>query len=181
MRNYTLWQAAGLVCAAVGILAVAAAFVAVEAGNDVRGALAVSGFLALIVGSVGALFARTRMRIDAVRRTGGDLAAATQGDPRWRGGALAALGVLLLAVLAAIAVATVPQLVHPGRTIEGTRFSGSARDAGGILLIYAGLVAFAAAAIVYGTWLMRTGRPSRAVMAGAAALLGLLLAYLGAR
>lgn len=183
MRNYMRWQVAGIVLAASGVLAVAAAFVASGslASNDVRGALAVYGFAALIFGSVGALFARTRMRIDAARRTGGDVRSAAAGDPRWRGGALAALGVLLLAVLAAIAIATVPQLVHPGRAIEGMRFTGSAHDAGGILLLYAGLAAFAVAAIVYGTWQMRAGRQSRAVMATAAALLALLLAFVGAR
>lgn len=183
MRPYARWQAVGIVVAASGVLAVIAAFVASgpQVSNDVRGALAVYGCAALIFGGVGALFARTRMRIAEAQRTGGDLRAAAHVDPRWRGGALAALGVLLLAVLAAIAVATVRQLVHPGRTIEGARFTGSAQDAGAILLLYGGLVAFATAAIVYGVWQMRTGRQSRVVMAAAAALLSLLLAYIGAR
>lgn len=179
MRNYGRWQVVGFALAGSGVLAIAAAFFA-SVGNDLRGALAVYGFAALIFGGVGALWARTRLRIDEAQRNGGDVRAAAQGDTRWRGGGLAALGVLLLAVLAAIAIATVPQLLHPGRSIEGTRYTGTAREAGGVLLLYAGLAALAAAAIVYGVWQMRTGRHQRTVMAGAAALLALLLAVIAA-
>lgn len=182
MRNYALWQWVGLAFAASGLLAIGAAFVASGPGvsNDVRGGLAVYGFAALILGGVGALWARTRIRIDAAQRTGGDVQAAAQGDPRWRGGALAALGVALLAIVWAIVNATLPQLAWPGRTIAGTRFTGSAQDARGILMLYVALGGVAVGAIVYGTWMMRTGRQSRTVVTVATALLALLLAAVAA-
>jgi hypothetical protein len=173
--------AVGAALAGAGVAAVVAAFaLPPAAGNDLRGALAVGGFAGIIFGGVGALWARTRTRIAAAERSGGDVQQAAQGDPRWRGGALAALGVILVAVMVAVGAATVPQLVHPGRRIEGTRFTGSGQDALLILAVYAGVAAIGVAAIVYGVWMMRAGRQDKRVIAVAAALLALLLAVVAA-
>ena len=98
MHNYVLWRAIGAVLAASGVAAVVAAFALPPgASNDLRGALAVYGFGALIFGGVGALWAQTRMRVEDARANGGDVQAAATGDPRWRGGALVVVGVALIA------------------------------------------------------------------------------------
>ena len=77
MRNYVVWRVIGAVVAASGVAAIIAAFaLPPNVSNDLRGALAVIGFGALIFGGVGALWAQTRMRVEEARARGGDVQAA---------------------------------------------------------------------------------------------------------
>jgi hypothetical protein len=166
VHNCALWRTIGATLAVSGILAIGAAFaLPAAASNDLRGALAVYGFGALIFGGVGALWAQTRMRVEAAQRSGGDVQAAARGDPRWRGGALAVFGTALVAIVAAVMLATVSQLLFPGRAIEGTRFAGSAEDARIILLVFAAVMAVGVTSVVYGLWMWYTRREDRRVMA----------------
>ena len=177
MRNYVLWRAIGAVMAASGVAAIIAAFaLPPDASNDLRGALAVGGFGALIFGGVGALWAQTRMRVEDAEAHGGDVQAAATGDPRWRGGALVVVGVVLIAIMVAVISATEPLLLFPGRSFGGSRFSGTRGQGLGLLALFAGLLVFGVAAVVYGAWQIRTGRQDKRVIAAATALLAVLLA-----
>jgi len=177
VHNYVLWRAIGAVLAASGVAAIIAAFALPPgASNDLRGALAVYGFGALIFGGVGALWAQTRMRVEEAEAHGGDVQAAATGDPRWRGGALVVVGVALVAIMVAVISATDLQLLFPGRRVGGTRFSGTPEQGRFILAAFIGLLAFGAAAVAYGVWQMRTGRQDKRVMLAASALLAVLVA-----
>ncbi len=177
MHNYFLWRAIGAVLAASGVAAIVAAFALPPgASNDLRGALAVYGFGALIFGGVGALWAQTRMRVEEAEAHGGDVQAAAAGDPRWRGGALVVGGVALIAIMVAVISATEPQLLFPGRAFDNSRFTGTQKQGRFILAVFVGLLAFGAAAVAYGVWQIRTGRQDKRVMAAASALLAVVLA-----
>lgn len=177
MRNYVVWRVIGAVVAASGVAAIIAAFaLPPNASNDLRGALAVIGFGALIFGGVGALWAQTRMRVEEAQANGGDVQAATTGDPRWRGGALVVIGVALVAIMVAVITATEPALLFPGRSVGGTRFTGTRKEGWGLLALFAGLLVFGAAVVAYGAWQIRTGRQDRRVIAAATVLLAVLLA-----
>ena len=177
MRNYVLWRAIGAVVAASGVAAIIAAFaLPPNASNDLRGALAVGGFGALIFGGVGALWAQTRMRVEEAQARGGDVQAAATGDPRWRGGALVVVGVALIAIMVAVISATDLQLLFPGRAFDNSRFTGTPKQGRFILAVFIGLLAFGTAAVAYGVWQIRTGRQDKRVIVGATALLALLLA-----
>ena len=177
VHSYVLWRAIGAVLAASGVAAVIAAFaLPPNASNDLRGALAVYGFGALIFGGVGALWAQTRMRVQEAEAHGGDVQAAAAGDPRWRGGALVVVGVALIAIMVAVISATELQLLFPGRAFASSRFTGTPKQGRFILADFIGLLAFGAAAVAYGVWQVRTGRQDKRVMVAASALLAVLLA-----
>ncbi len=179
MGNCVLWRPLGAALALSGVAAVVAAFaLPPPASNNLRGALAVYGFGALIFGGVGALWAQTRMRVETAEASGGDVQAAATGDPRWRGGGLVVLGVMLIAIMVAVITATEPMLLFPGRGYGGARFAGTREQGLGLLALFAGLLIFGAAAFVYGAWRIKTGRQDRRVMMVAGALWGVLVAII---
>lgn len=179
MHNYVLWRTFGAALALSGVAAIIAAFaLSPPASNDLRGALAVYGCGAVIFGGVGALWAQTRMRMDAARSSGGDMRAAATGDPRWRGGGLVVLGTMLIAIMVAVITATEPMLLFPGRSYGGSRFTGTREQGLGLLALFAGLLIFGVAAVVYGAWQIKTGRQNKRVMRVAGALWGVVLAII---
>lgn len=177
MHNYILWRTLGAALASSGVAAVVAAFaLPPPASNHLRAALAVYGFGALIFGGVGALWAQTRMRVEAAEASGGDMEAAATGDPRWRGGGLVVLGVILIAIMVALITTTEPMLLYPGRSYGGTRFTGTATEGLALLALFAGLLIFGVAAVVYGAWQIKTGRQDKRVMMVAGVLWGMVVA-----
>jgi hypothetical protein len=66
-------------------------------------------------------------------------------------------------------------LLFPGRGHGGARFIGTREQGQGLLALFAGLLVFGAAAMVYGVWQIRTGRQDKRVMMVATALGGLVV------
>ena len=59
-----------------------------------------------------------------------------------------------------------PQLLHPGRSFNGSRFSGTPLQALGVFAILGGMFAFGVATTVYGAWQIGTGRRDMRVVYG---------------
>jgi hypothetical protein len=72
-------------------------------------------------------------------------------------------GLFITVVMGTVLVQVAPILRHPGSTVYGTRFSGSATAAALVFALMAVVFAFGATALCYGAWQMRTGKRSRKV------------------
>jgi hypothetical protein len=88
---------------------------------------------------------------------------------RWArrfGGVLVVLGLVLTLGLGCLLWMLGPQLMNPGRSFGGTRFTGTPLQALGVFAILGGVFAFGATTMVYGVWQMSTGRRNMRVVYG---------------
>ena len=98
---------------------------------------------------------------------------------RWArrlGWPLVACGLFITAVIGAVIFYTAPLLLHPGRTIDGSRFTGDRATAVAILGIFAVVLAFGLTATAYGAWQVKTGKRDRRVMTAMLVLWTILIA-----
>ncbi len=84
---------------------------------------------------------------------------------------------LFISVLMGVVLANMlPTLRHPGETVDGTRFNGTAAQAAMVFGLMAVVLAFGLTALAYGMWQMRTGKRNlRVAYVMVAAFMGLLL------
>ena len=82
----------------------------------------------------------------------------------WTG--LFLLGLLLTAGFGYLLWILGPQLMHPGRSFDGTRFSGTPLQALDVFAILGGAFVFGATTMAYGAWQMGTGRRNMRVVHG---------------
>jgi len=105
--------------------------------------------------------------------------AATQKSMRLRGWLLAVCGVFILAIMIPVCVAIVPSMMNPGVETGGTEFTGSESDASSALAIFAGVIAFALAALASGIYQVRYGRQNWFLVIGMFAVAAVL--FVGAK
>lgn len=80
---------------------------------------------------------------------------------RWArrfGGVLFVLGLGLTIGLGYLLWILAPQLLNPGRSFGGSRFSGTPLQALGVFVMLSSVLAFGATTLAYGAWSMGTGR-----------------------
>lgn len=97
---------------------------------------------------------------------------------RWArrlGAIVAACGTIVSGLMGTVMWHTVPLLLRPGVTIDGTRFAGNGAVAAVVLAIFVAVMAFGITAFCYGIWQVVTGRRDRRVMRLMAAIFSLLL------
>ena len=93
---------------------------------------------------------------------------------RMTGWLLVGCGVLLLGIMIPVCVAIGPSMMNPGVEVGGTEFTGSAADASSALMIFAGVIAFALAALASGIYQVRYGRQNWALVIGTLVLAAVL-------
>jgi hypothetical protein len=98
---------------------------------------------------------------------------------RWArryGGVLLVLGLALAGGLGFLLWHLGPQLLQPGRTFNGSRFSGTPLQALGVFAILGGVFAFGVVTTVYGAWQIGTGRRNMRVVYGMIGVMVVVLA-----
>ena len=97
------------------------------------------------------------------------------GESPLRGIVLLLCGLFLLALMGTIATNMYPTLTHPGVTIEGSTFTGTAEQARMILLLFAAVLVFGLVATANGIYMLVTKQQSRAFMVVSLGLAAVLL------
>ncbi|MEO8754662.1 MAG: hypothetical protein ABI624_18490 [Casimicrobiaceae bacterium] len=91
------------------------------------------------------------------------------------GGILVVCGLAITGIMGVVSYYTVPLMLHPGKSIDGTRFSGTQAEALFALGIFAVVTAFGLTALFYGIWQVKTGKRDKRVALGMVALWTVLL------
>lgn len=102
---------------------------------------------------------------------------------RWArrfGGILVACSLAITAIMGTVTYHTAPLMLHPGRSIDGTRFSGTPAQGLMIMGLFALVLAFGLTALTYGIWQMKTGKRDRRVVFGMVCVWMVLLGIAGA-
>lgn len=97
---------------------------------------------------------------------------------RWarRFGAIVAVaGAFICAVMGTVMYHTLPLLLRPGVTIDGSRFTGNGLTAAVVLAVFVVVLAFGLTALSYGAWQVATGKRDKRVMHFMAGIFSLLL------
>jgi MFS family permease len=79
-------------------------------------------------------------------------------------------GVFLAGLIGYIANLMAPSMTHPGELTGGMTFNGTAQQAQSIFMLFGAIIVFGLASILYGLWMIITGRRSIALMIGVLAL-----------
>ncbi|HEX7930683.1 MAG TPA: hypothetical protein VF470_07230 [Sphingomicrobium sp.] len=95
---------------------------------------------------------------------------------RLAGWVLLACGLFLVGLMSYLWVVLAPSMAHPGDTTGGTTFTGTAEQGQTILTVFGAVIVFGLGAIVYGSWMIVTGRRSIAMMIGVLVLGAALIA-----
>ncbi|MEO8484946.1 MAG: hypothetical protein ABI585_01280 [Betaproteobacteria bacterium] len=107
-------------------------------------------------------------------RCGGGMA--TRRWARRFGALLTACGLVLTGGMAYAFYALGPLLAHPGRSIGGSRFDGTAAEALAVVAILGAVLAFGLTALGYGAWQVKTGRRNLRVVGVMLAIWSALIA-----
>lgn len=94
---------------------------------------------------------------------------------RMAGWVLLVCGVFLAGLMSYLWSALAPSMAHPGDTVGGTSFTGTADQARAIVTMFGAVIVFGLAAIAYGLWMIVTGRRSIAMMIGVLVLAAILI------
>ncbi|HEX7695708.1 MAG TPA: hypothetical protein VF409_14545 [Sphingomonas sp.] len=95
---------------------------------------------------------------------------------RAAGWVLLACGAFLAGLMSYLWAVLAPSMAHPGDTVGGTSFTGTADQARAIVTMFGAVIVFGLAAIAYGLWMIVTGRRSVAMMIGVLVLAVALIA-----
>jgi len=98
---------------------------------------------------------------------------------RWArrfGAFLVACGLFISGLIGTVIYHVAPLLLHAGRSIDGTRFSGTPLQALAVAAVLAAVMGFGLTTLSYGAWQVATGRRSRRVVAVMFTLWTILLA-----
>ena len=93
---------------------------------------------------------------------------------RIAGGVLLACGGFLVGMMGYLFYILAPSMMHPGDSLGGTTYRGTAEQARMILTLFATVAAFGVGSMFYGLFMLFTGRRSKAIMAIVLALAILL-------
>ncbi len=97
------------------------------------------------------------------------------GESPARGVVLLLCGLILLGMMGVITLNMYPTLTHPGVTIEGSTFTGTAEQARIILLLFAAVLVFGLVATANGIYMLVTRQQSKAFMFVSLGLAAVLL------
>lgn len=97
------------------------------------------------------------------------------GESPLRGIVLLLCGLFLLGLMGAITYFMYPTLTHPGETIGGSTFNGTADQARITLLLFAAVIVFGLVATANGIYMLVTKQQSRAFMLVSLGLAAVLL------
>lgn len=95
---------------------------------------------------------------------------------RLRGWVLVMVGLFLVLLLGAVTWTMAPTMLNPGVEIDGSTFTGTAREAETFLSLFALVILFGILCAVNGAYMLATGRQSRAFTVATIALAALLSA-----
>jgi hypothetical protein len=112
-------------------------------------------------------------KTDACPKCGGPMRRV--GESPLRGIMLLLCGLFLLGLMGAIAYNMYPTLTHPGVTIEGSTFTGTADQARITLLLFAAVIVFGLVATANGIYMLITRQQSRMFMFVSLGLAAVLL------
>lgn len=94
---------------------------------------------------------------------------------RARGAFLTGAGLFLVILIGTVTFNLLPELLHPGTDVGGSRFDGTSEQAQMILILFAAIITFGLVGIAHGIFILRTGRKSLAftvaTLGGAAVLI----------
>jgi hypothetical protein len=90
--------------------------------------------------------------------------------PTFFGRILVICGLLTSGLMGTVVHHTAPLLLHPGSTIDGTRFSGTRAQSLLVMGMFAIVLAFGLTALCYGIWQVQTGGRDRRMVFGILAL-----------
>jgi hypothetical protein len=97
------------------------------------------------------------------------------GESPLRGIVLLLCGLILLGLMGTITYYMYPTLTHPGVTVEGSTFTGTADQARITLLLFAAVIVFGLVATANGIYMLVTRQQSRAFMFASLGLAAILL------
>jgi MFS family permease len=83
---------------------------------------------------------------------------------RISGWVLLVCGVFLAGLIGYITSLMAPAMMHPGEFAGGTTFNGTAQQAQSIFMLFGAIIVFGLAGILYGLWMIVTGRRNIAMM-----------------
>jgi len=95
---------------------------------------------------------------------------------RVRGWVLVGLGLFLTLFMGAIAWYVTPMMLHPGKEIDGTTFTGKPSDAEFAFTIFGLVILFGLLSVANGAWMIAKGRQNRAFVIVSLAIFALLFA-----
>lgn len=95
---------------------------------------------------------------------------------RVRGWVLVVIGLFLTLFMGAIAWYVAPMMLHPGKEIDGTTFTGKPGDAEFAFAIFGLVILFGLLSVANGAWMIVKGRQNRAFVIGSLAIAGILFA-----
>lgn len=97
------------------------------------------------------------------------------GESPWRGILLLLCGLFLLGLMGAITYAMYPTLTHPGETIGGSTFTGTADQARITLLLFAAVIVFGLVATANGIYMLVTRQQSKVFVFATLGIAAILL------
>lgn len=95
---------------------------------------------------------------------------------RVRGWVLVVLGLFLVIFMGAIAWNVAPTMLHPGKVIDGTTFTGTSGDAEFAFTIFGLVILFGLLSFANGVWMIAKGRQNKAFVLVSLAIAGILFA-----
>ena len=95
---------------------------------------------------------------------------------RIRGWVLVGIGLFLVLFMGAIAWNLAPMMLHPGKEIEGTTFTGKPSDADFVFAIFGLVILFGLLSIANGAWMIVKGRQNRPFVIVSLAIFAILFA-----
>ena len=95
---------------------------------------------------------------------------------RIRGWVLVGLGLFLVLFMGVITWNVAPTMLHPGKEIEGTTFTGTSGDAEFAFTIFGLVILFGLLSVANGAWMIAKGRQNRAFVIVSLAIAGILFA-----
>jgi membrane protease YdiL (CAAX protease family) len=101
-------------------------------------------------------------KVDACPKCGGPMRSV--GESPLRGIVLLICGLILLGMMGAITLNMYPTLTHPGETIDGSTFTGTAEQARTVLLLFAAVLVFGLVATANGIYMLVTRQQSKVFM-----------------
>ena len=112
-------------------------------------------------------------KADACPKCGGPMRSV--GESPLRGIVLLLCGLFLLGLMGTIAYNMYPTLTHPGVTIEGSTFTGTADQARITLLLFAAVIVFGLVATANGIYMLVTRQQSKVFVFASLGLAAILL------
>lgn len=112
-------------------------------------------------------------KADACPKCGGTMKSV--GESPWRGILLLLCGLFLIGLMGAILYNMYPTLTHPGDTIGGSTFTGTADQARSTLLLFAAVIVFGLVATANGVYMLVTRQQSKVFVFATLGIAAILL------